>query len=196
MSESTERWRDVVGYEGYYEVSDLGRVRSLPRLAAGSSGSWRRLPGRILRPGINPRTGRRVVNLRGDGMKRTHTVYRLVLTAFVGPAPVGMEACHNDGDCVNDVLSNLRWDTSSGNSYDIVRHGRHNNTLKTHCPRSHLLNEPNLVASTLAAGRRDCLACHKARARMYKLAARGIEFDFLAAADAHYSNIMGQAAAA
>jgi hypothetical protein len=187
----TERWLPVVGYEGYYEVSDLGRLRSFPRVTNGSFGSTRRIPGRVLRPGVNPQTGRRLVVLYRDGSGRTHNLYPLVLTAFVGPRPPGMEACHNDGDHTNDRLSNLRWDTSSENSYDIVRHGRHNNALKTHCPRRHRLDEPNLVASTLAAGRRDCLSCHKARAKKTRrLEAKGIQIDRLALADDYYRLIM------
>jgi len=46
-----------------------------------------------------------------------------VLIAFVGPKPYGMEACHNDGDCTNDIHSNLRWDTPVNNKADMLRHG-------------------------------------------------------------------------
>jgi hypothetical protein len=187
---SEEQWRAVVGYEGFYEVSDHGRVRSLPRISNTRYGRTRRLSGRILRPGINPRTGRRLVALYRDSVARTHHVYPLVLEAFVGLRPPGMEACHNDGDHTNDRLSNLRWDTSSGNSHDSVAHGTHNNARKTHCLRGHRLAEPNLVPSILARGRRDCLACHKARAKKTKrLEAKGIEVDRLALADDYYQQL-------
>lgn len=191
MNDDTERWLPVVGYEGYYEVSDLGRVRSLPRVTNGSFGGTRRLPGRVLRPGINPKTGRRIVALHRDGAGRSHKVYPLVLAAFVGPRPPGMEACHNDGDHTNDRLSNLRWDTSSRNTYDSVRHGTHNHARKTHCLRSHLLVEPNLVPSKLVRGQRQCFACHKARAKgTRRLEAKGIHIDRLALADDYYRQIM------
>lgn len=49
----------------------------------------------------------------------------LVLLAFVGPRPKGMECCHNDGDPENNSLDNLRWDTHSSNVYDAIRHGTH-----------------------------------------------------------------------
>lgn len=54
------------------------------------------------------------------------SVHRLVLEAFIGPCPPGMEACHNDGNPRNNALSNLRWDTSENNSADKIRHGRAN----------------------------------------------------------------------
>jgi len=50
-------------------------------------------------------------------------VAHLVLTAFVGPRPEGMECCHNDGDETNDHADNLRWDTHSANLLDRRRHG-------------------------------------------------------------------------
>lgn len=193
MSEFTqpvEQWRPVVGYEGHYEVSDQGRVKSLARTVENCLGRSRRLRERVLKPSIGPGHGRRVVGLYLDGVQRTHTIYPLVLTAFVGPRPPGTEACHNDGDCLNDALSNLRWDTSSANTYDLVKHGAHNNAIKTHCPRSHRLVEPNLVSTALAQGRRDCLACHNARSRMRRLGDRAIDADFRALSDDCYRRIM------
>ena len=188
---SEEQWRPIPGYEGFYEVSDHGRVRSLPRIANGSSAGTRRLPGRVLSPGINPQTGRRMVVLHRDGTRRTNNIYPLVLAAFVGPRPPGMEACHNNGDHTNDRLSNLRWDTSRENTFDSVEHGTHNNARKTHCPRRHRLVEPNLVLSTLAQGRRECLACHKARAKKTRrLERKGITFDRQAYADEFYHQLM------
>jgi len=53
-------------------------------------------------------------------MKRVH---RLVLEAFIGPAPKGTICCHNDGDPTNNRLENLRWDTHSSNTRDAIRHG-------------------------------------------------------------------------
>lgn len=52
---------------------------------------------------------------------------RVILETFVGPAPKGMECCHNDGDCTNNAANNLRWDTRKGNVADTIAHGR---TLK------------------------------------------------------------------
>jgi hypothetical protein len=63
------------------------------------------------------------VALRRDGRTATARVSHLVLTAFVGPRPEGMEACHNDGNAENNRVENLRWDTHESNIQDAVRHG-------------------------------------------------------------------------
>lgn len=113
----TEEWRPVVGFEGLYEVSSLGRVRSLPREASG------RLYGGKLRA-LRPRgDGYVVVNLSAYNVVRVVYVHTLVLEAFVGSCPAGMEACHDDNNRANNVLSNLRWDTPVANQEDRKRHG-------------------------------------------------------------------------
>ena len=58
---------------------------------------------------------------RDDGLVRVRTVHRMVLEAFVGPCPEGMECCHEDGDKSNNRLSNLYWGTHKENSDDSVR---------------------------------------------------------------------------
>lgn len=55
--------------------------------------------------------------------RKSRLAHRLVLEAFVGPCPSGMECCHWDGDHQNNKLSNLRWDTRQGNRLDMTRHG-------------------------------------------------------------------------
>jgi hypothetical protein len=65
-----------------------------------------------------------MVNLRNDqGPPHLALVHRLVLEAFVGPCPEGMEGCHNDGNRLNNDLSNLRWGTRSDNRDDARKHG-------------------------------------------------------------------------
>lgn len=111
-----ERWLPVRGYEGVYEVSDLGRVRSVNRVDT----YGRRRRGKVLKPaGQYP-----MVVLSCGGETTTRTVHSMVLEAFVGPCPAGMEGCHEDGDPWNCVLSNLRWDTRKANAADMLRHGR------------------------------------------------------------------------
>lgn len=137
-----ERWLPVVGYEGLYEVSDHGRVRSLDRFIPsprGKSGK-RRHKGRILAATVSPATGYRTVTLAdaAGGRKLYYAlVHRLVLEAFVGPCPDGMECCHKDLDRSNEALSNLRWDTRSANTLDAVNHKTNANARRTHCPRGH-----------------------------------------------------------
>lgn len=116
-----ERWRPVPHYGGLYEVSDAGRVRSLPHRVPCARGS-RISPGRILKtdfPGVKYRH----VTLFKNGVPATRTVHRLVLLAFVGPTPKGKETCHRNGDCHDNRLSNLRYDTSLANHADSIRLG-------------------------------------------------------------------------
>lgn len=124
----SEEWRAVAGFEGGYEVSNLGRVRSLDRVLTFQKYHARgrrmvavtaRLKGKLLKPALNL-SGHQFVVLTGQ---RIFSVHTLVLTAFTGPAPDGMECCHNDGDPANNVHSNLRWDTRSNNIKDDFRSG-------------------------------------------------------------------------
>lgn len=172
-----ETWRSVVGYVGLYEVSDLGRVRSLHHYS------------RVLAGGRQP-SGRRYVSLYRDKTATTRTVARLVLEAFVGPRPAGMVGCHNDGDCKNDAAANLRWDSQQGNCEDRSRHGTHRSQKKQRCPRGHLLRAPNLSASAAQRGRRFCLACHRAHARVSQAASREVSLDLREVADSYYGTIM------
>lgn len=110
-----ETWRPVVGYEGRYEVSDRGRVRAL----FGAAG-WPPPP-RLLSTTGSPYP---TVTLRRDGTSITRNVHVLVLTAFVGPCPTGMQCRHLDGNPRNNTLSNLRWGTRAENNADTTRHGR------------------------------------------------------------------------
>jgi hypothetical protein len=122
MDQILERWLPIAGYEGLYEVSDHGRVRSLDRKLPYADGRVCIWKGRILRQsfsaGVYPK-----VALSKNCRQATRTVHRLVLETFVGPCPDGMEGCHNDGDPTNNHLSNLRWDTPLSNSDDKIRHG-------------------------------------------------------------------------
>jgi len=123
----TEFWLPINGYEGLYEVSDLGRVRSLPRRVPCRSYSGLRVgsrlsPGRLLRlsfPGVKYQG----VTLYKDGAATAHIVHRLVLLTFLGTALPGQEACHWNGDSHDNRLSNLRWDTRRANRADGHRLG-------------------------------------------------------------------------
>jgi hypothetical protein len=117
-----ETWKTVPGYDGLYEVSDHGRIRSLDRVVknGGESAYWR--DGKMLSAPVG-KTGYRGVQLCREGKRKNVRVHRAVLEAFVGPCPDGMEACHGDGDRLNNHLSNLRWDTRKANHADKSKHG-------------------------------------------------------------------------
>lgn len=116
-----ERWKDVVGYEGLYQVSDRGRVKSLSRLL-NNNRQWQN---RILKPAIRDKSGHFGVSLCKNGKGKTYCVHQLVLVAFVGFCPDNMEGCHNNGIKTDNRLSNLRYDTHSNNILDSVKHGTH-----------------------------------------------------------------------
>jgi len=124
-------WKDVVGYEGYYQVSDRGLVRSLSRVVSVErlgKKVERRLGQRYLRPAAMP-SGHLQVSLTKDGKSKSLLVHILVLEAFKGPRPgdsMNWHGCHEDGEPSNNRLTNLRWDTRSGNEMDKVTHGRSN----------------------------------------------------------------------
>lgn len=122
-----EEWRAIPEFEELYEISDLGRVRSLDRTTErmsrwGTLGS-RRFAGRVIRPGLNRRDGYRMLLLYRDGRRTVKTVHAAVMEAFVGPRPGGQEVCHNNNDKQDNRLVNLRYDTPSGNSSDKLIHG-------------------------------------------------------------------------
>lgn len=114
----SETWRDVPGFDGLYEVSSMGRVRS-----------WK-IQGNTTRKAAKPRItklkqdryGYNVAVLKKDGKNMHLKVPRLVLEVFVGPAD-DRQACHNNGQRTDDRLENLRWDTVAANAADRKKHG-------------------------------------------------------------------------
>lgn len=125
-----EIWKPVVGAEGRYEVSNLGRVRSVSHRVLCCHGAYRMSHGKILRPGKMNRFGHVTVHLgrkKGQGSKCVHA---LVLEAFVGPRPKGFDACHRNGEGGDNRLENLRWATRSENNRDITRQGKRLVTLE------------------------------------------------------------------
>lgn len=155
-----EEWRPVVGWEDAYEVSSFGRVRSISRIVMAKDGRCIPLQGRPVTPVVIPK-GYLQVRLWRDNRPHPIYVHKLVLNAFVGIRPENLQARHLDGDPSNNRLDNLAWGTGSENTNDRVFHGTHNQAVKTHCPRGHLLVEPNLRLGQLRRGKRTCLACHR-----------------------------------
>src|SRR6185295_11979756 len=121
-----EQWRPVVGYEGLYEVSNLGRVRALPRRLKTWFGD-RAHAGGIMRPKLMKKTGYLEVSLQdsaGGRSPRFVTLHAIVAEAFHGPKPSpAHEVLHGDGVRTNCAASNLRWGTRKENMEDQRRHG-------------------------------------------------------------------------
>ena len=118
-----ETWRPVKGYEGYYEVSDLARVRSLDRWVASNN---KNLPDMVFLPGkiksqYLHKSGYFYVRLQKEGDRRTLKVHRLVAEAFV-PNPDNLpQVNHKDENKQNNLPSNLEWCTQQ---YNMTYGGR------------------------------------------------------------------------
>jgi len=116
-----ELWKPVDGYEGLYEVSSLGCVRSLPRMSATWTGSeWRR-PGRELTASADTNGYMRVLLTAADGSKKAVKVHRLVAKAFCGEANGTVN--HIDGDKANNTASNLEWCSQADNNRHAIKTG-------------------------------------------------------------------------
>lgn len=117
-----EIWKDIPGYEGSYQASDQGRIRSLDRYVPCTNKAHTRhtklLKGQIIKPQKH-NAGYASVPLSG----KSFLVHILIMRTFVGPCPEGCEVAHNDGTRKNNVLNNLRYDTVKGNAADRVKHG-------------------------------------------------------------------------
>ena len=113
-------WKDVVGYEGFYQVSDAGEIKTVERVQNSYGGrSWTKpsekrkttLAGQYM-----------VITLAKAGIRKRFYVHELVLKAFVGDRPPGHQACHCNGNPVDNRLENLRWGTPSENNRDKIIH--------------------------------------------------------------------------
>jgi NUMOD4 motif/HNH endonuclease len=155
MSDSTERWAPIPGYEGLYEASTLGRIWSIHRPGVGKTG-------RILKQPLNA-SRYPFVNLSKGGKTWPWTVHRLVMLAFAGPPPPGQEVRHKDGNRANPALSNLEYGTRSENVRDTLRHGTNYWANKTHCKYGHEFTPQNTYVNS--KGSRECRTCMMRRDR-------------------------------
>ena len=111
----------------------MKRIPNLPGYYATAGGRiYSSHSGKFLRPIKNGPRGYLRLHLQKNGRRYDVMVHRLVLEAFVGPCPKGMECCHNNGDTSDNRLRNLRWDTRSSNAKDAFRHGTRNNCGENH----------------------------------------------------------------
>lgn len=112
-----EIWCPIPGYEDY-EASNLGRIRSVDRWNYfGKHRRW--LFGRVLKSRVSGRSRYAEVNLLGHSF----AVHQLVMLAWMGPPPEGMQVCHNERGHLDNRLDNLRYDTRPANEADKEKHG-------------------------------------------------------------------------
>ena len=114
-----EVWLDVIGYVGFYQISNLGRIWSVPRL------DCRRVPrgGHLLKTWVCKSTGYLKCSLRANGKFEPSCVHWIVAAAFLGPRPEGQEVCHEDGVRNHCELLNLHYGTRLENNHVKIAHG-------------------------------------------------------------------------
>jgi hypothetical protein len=129
MANVQEIWKDIPGYEGYYQASDLGRIRSLDRMMYPPHTKETLRKGKIISPSINPK-GYNIIGLYKDGKGKYTSVHRLITTTVLGKSDLHID--HIDGNKINNRLDNLRyctvrenntfrnWDRSKGFSSSFV----------------------------------------------------------------------------
>ncbi len=121
-----ERWRDVVGYVGYYQVSDQGSVRSLDRVVHNGLGGTKRLKGKVLSLIPGNKYGHLGVKLWEGGVETYVRVHQLVAEVWIGFCPDNKEVCHGPNGTEDNSVSNLSYGTRSENGLDKRRDGTHN----------------------------------------------------------------------
>lgn len=121
-----EIWKDIPGYEGLYQVSNKGRIKSLDRIGSAGNGALRIYRGRLLKPWpAKKRCGYMYIDLSKDGISRQFRVHRLVAYAFI-PNPLNLpEVNHIDHNVENNSVENLEWCTGEYNNAHRRRAGRY-----------------------------------------------------------------------
>lgn len=150
---SREEWRRIAVAPDY-EVSNLGRVKS-----------FKGAEPRILRPGTNP-LGYHNYTLYVDCRPLFTTAHTLVMAAFIGPRPSGLDIRHIDGNPGNNAVTNLKYGTRSENALDMRAHGTNVNLNKIACPANHPYNDANTYV--WADGSRHCRTCRSEATLRYR----------------------------
>lgn len=135
-----EIWKDIVGYEGLYQVSNMGGVKSLPKIDR--LGRFHR---GVLKSQVDNGNGYLLVNLKHDGVQRMRSVHRLVAEAFIPNDHELPEVNHKDGNKKNNVIDNLEWCTRSEN----VKHAVDNTLHDYFGQRKVICVELNLVFDSI-----------------------------------------------
>lgn len=160
---SEERWLPVMGYEGIYEISDLGRIRSLDRVVVDDMVAGlriRRFRGRMLKPypvgalreGVRPYLGFRLCR---EGTVTPVKIQTLVAEAFIGPRPDGLVIRHKNDDGRDNRAVNLEYGTYTDNMIDALRNG--GRKLKVRCKWGHLRTVENVNKNG------NCKTCARSR---------------------------------
>lgn len=126
-----EIWKDIEGYEGIYQISNLGRVKSLIRVIKRSDGKIKTFKERILKPALNT-FGYPYVNLSKQGKVKSFVVHRLVVKAFILNIGNKSDVNHINGIKTDNRVVNLEWNTRSENVQHAFDNGLNNNKGSKH----------------------------------------------------------------
>lgn len=159
--ERLETWMPVVGWERYYQISDLGRVKSNEReIRRRHTGPFIKKE-RVLKTQTH-RQGYAVVSLQAEGRSATVKIHRLVAEAFI-PNPLSLPlVLHGRNGISDNSTLNLRWGTASENNVDTVRDGAHWQSKKKRCPQDHPYSGKN------SAGSRICRVCSREASKRFQ----------------------------
>lgn len=153
-----EEWKDIKDYEGLYQVSNFGRVRSLPKeWITGWNNVKRKHSGFILKPSNHG--GYLAVTLSKNKINKYKSVHRLVLQAFIGES--NLDCNHKDGDKSNNYLNNLEYCTESENALHAYKIGLNKNIGENH--RSSKLNNDiikNIRENKFGLTTREFASCY------------------------------------
>lgn len=136
-----EIWKDVVGYEGLYQVSDLGRVRSLDRKTR-IKHKARIFKGAILKPILKKSTGYYVVSLHNNGKQKQQHVHRLVAESFCERKAGQDVVDHINTNTTDNRAENLRWTTTKGNVNNPISAKRRTDAVRKACQGMFGANHP------------------------------------------------------
>lgn len=133
---NTEIWKDIIGYEGLYQISSFGNVKSFDRVVLGKGGKPRNIKGQDIKKRLNK--GYLIVGLNRDGINKLKLVSRLVAIHFIENKDDKPEVNHIDEDKQNNKIDNLEWVTPKENS----NHGTRNKRIS-----EYQKNNPLIISS-------------------------------------------------
>ena len=158
-----EQWKDVVGYEGYYQVSNLGRVKSVDRVNVNRLGVSRKLKGRILRPAVRTKYGYLGVILSKNNIKQTILVHKLVATTWLGPQPKGQQIRHGAGRWLDNSVKNLCYGTHRDQRLDMIRDGTHDGRPVRRSDGQEFLSLSEAARKSNCTATKICAVCRNER---------------------------------
>ena len=117
-----EEWKDIPGYEGYYQVSNKGRLRSLKRVVKKSDGKTQTVPERYMKPKPDKK-GYSIVGVSKNANKKYLKLHRVVAQSFIPNTHNKPQVNHLDGNKQNNKVENLEWSTQKENNIHALREG-------------------------------------------------------------------------